>query len=92
MSRVVLICVIGLLLLAAGCGGDDESSTQAWADDFCSAAADWRSSIDGIVGEFQSPSDLSADTVQEAVDEGLDATQTFLDDEMRTWALTEALQ
>ena len=55
------------LVLAAGCGGDDDdqSSSQAWADDFCSAAADWRSSLDDIISGFGSPSDLSEDAIRE---------------------------
>ena len=80
MNRALVIVVIGLLALAAGCGGEDESSSEAWADDFCSAAADWRSSLEGIVGEFQSPSDLSAESIQGAVDDGVEATESFVDD------------
>jgi uncharacterized protein YukE len=82
VSRAILVCLVAIVaVLAAGCGGDDdESSAEAWAGDFCSAASDWRSSLDDIVQQFQSPSDLSADSVQEAVDDGLAATQTFVDD------------
>jgi hypothetical protein len=79
VRRVALICAVGLLL-AAGCGGDDESSSEAWTNDFCSAAADWRSSLEGIVGQFQNPSDLDADSIQGAIDDGLEATETFVDD------------
>ena len=68
------------MLVAAGCGGEEESASEAWAGDFCSAAADWRSSLDEIVSQFQSPSDLSADSVRGAVDDGLDATSTFVDE------------
>ena len=71
------------LVLAAGCGGDDDddqTSSQAWADDFCSAAADWRSSLDDIISGFGSPSDLSEDAIRDAVDEGLDTTEQFLED------------
>jgi hypothetical protein len=71
------------LVLAAGCGGDDDddqTSSQAWADDFCSAAADWRSSLDDIISGFGSPSDLNEDAIRDAVDEGLDTTEQFLED------------
>jgi hypothetical protein len=71
------------LILAAGCGGDDDddqTSSQAWADDFCSAAADWRSSLDDIISGFGSPSDLNEDAIRDAVDEGLDTTEQFLED------------
>ena len=80
MNRTLLLVVIGLLALAAGCGGEDESSSEAWTDDFCSAASDWRSSLEGIVGEFQSPSDLNTQSIQGAIDDGLAATETFVDD------------
>jgi methyl-accepting chemotaxis protein len=80
VRRVALICAVGLLLLAAGCGGEDESSTEAWSNDFCSASADWRSSLEDIVSQFQSPSDLDADSIQGAVDDGLEATESFVDE------------
>ena len=44
MRRAVLIAAFCLAVLAAGCGGDD-SSAEAWADDFCTAVEDWRESI-----------------------------------------------
>jgi hypothetical protein len=80
VARLIPLTVLLVLVLAAGCGGEDEPSSEVWADDFCSVASDWRSSLEGIVGEFQSPSDLSADSIQGAIDDGLAATQSFLDD------------
>lgn len=80
MTRAILTCVGAVVVLAAGCGGEDESPSEAWANDFCSAAADWRTSLDDIVGQFQSPTDLSADSINGAIDDGLEATETFLDD------------
>jgi methyl-accepting chemotaxis protein len=80
VRRVALICAVGLLLLAAGCGGEDESSTEAWSNDFCSASADWRSALEDIVSQFQSPSDLDADSIQGAIDDGLEATESFVDE------------
>ena len=80
MSRAILTCATAFVLLAAGCGGEDESPSEAWANDFCSAAADWRTSLDDIVGQFQSPSDLSADSIQGALDGGLAATESFVDE------------
>ena len=82
MRRLFFLPLLAALVLAAGCGGDgdDESSAQAWADDFCSASADWRTSLEDIVGQFQSPSDLDVDSVQAAVDDGLDATESFVNE------------
>lgn len=86
MTRALLgLLVLAVALVpAAGCGGDDddggeESSSQAWVDDFCSAAADWRTSLEDVVSGV-SPSDLSAEGIQDAIDEGLDSTESFLDD------------
>jgi hypothetical protein len=78
--RAILICVVGSLVLAAGCGGEEESASEAWTNDFCSAAADWRASLEEIVGQFQSPSDLNADSIQGAIDDGLAATDSFLNE------------
>jgi hypothetical protein len=80
VSRLLAASLLLALVLAAGCGGEDESSSEAWTNDFCSAAADWRSSLEDIVGQFQSPSDLDADSIQGAVDDGLEATESFVDE------------
>ena len=80
MRLSLLTSVLVALFLAAGCGGDEESSSQAWVNDFCSAAADWRTSLEDTVSQFQSPTDLSADSVRGAIDDGLEATETFVDD------------
>lgn len=80
MWRPLAPVLLVVLFLAAGCGGDDESSTQAWTNDFCSASADWRSSLEDIVGQFESPSDLDEDSIRGAIDDGLEATETFVDE------------
>ena len=80
MRLPLLTSLFVALVLAAGCGGEEESSSQAWVNDFCSAAADWRTSLEDTVSQFQSPTDLSADSVRGAIDDGLEATETFVDD------------
>ena len=80
MRRLLAPILLLALVLAAGCGGEEESSSEAWTNDFCSTAADWRSSLEDIVGQFQNPSDLNADSIQGAIDDGLEATETFVDD------------
>lgn len=80
MSRVIWATIAAVLVLAAGCGGDDESASEEWVSGLCSAAADWRASLEETVSQFQNPSDLTAESLRSAVDDGLDATETFVDD------------
>jgi hypothetical protein len=80
VSRVIWTTVVCVLVLAAGCGGDDESASEEWVSGLCSAAADWRSSLEETVGQFQNPSDLTAESLRSAVDDGLEATESFVDD------------
>jgi hypothetical protein len=68
------------MLVFAGCGGEEESASEAWAGDFCSAASEWRSSIDEAIAEFGDPADLSVNSLRGAIDDGLAATETFVDD------------
>jgi hypothetical protein len=79
----LLPSLLAALLLAAACGGDDESASEQWSSDFCSAAADWRTSLEDTISQFQSPSDLTAESLRGAVDDGLEATQTFVDEVRR---------
>ena len=69
-----------MVLLAAGCGGEEESASEAWAGDFCSAAADWRSSIDEAIAQVGDPANLSFESLRGAIDDGLSATETFVAD------------
>jgi hypothetical protein len=84
MKRALWVTVV-LLLAVAGCGGDDDdgggqSASEEWVSGLCSAAATWRSSLEDTVSQFGSPSDLTADSLRQAVNDGLDATETFVDD------------
>ena len=50
-SWVVVIVVLALAGMAAGCGGDDESEadpTAAWASDFCTAVTTWKDELQSI--------------------------------------------
>jgi hypothetical protein len=80
VSRAVPTIFAFLVLLAAGCGGDEESASEAWAGDFCSAASDWRSSIEEAVAQVGDPADLSFNSLRGAIDDGLAATETFVAD------------
>jgi len=82
IAIVTLVASVGLV--AAGCGGGDESSsatpTVDWADGFCTATTSWTDELQAIGDRFDDSSSLSLDTVEEAVGDARDATQSFLDD------------
>jgi hypothetical protein len=80
VSRAILTVLAAGVLVVAGCGGEEESASEAWAGDFCSAAAVWRSSIDEAIAQVGDPADLSFNSLRGAIDDGLAATETFIDD------------
>ena len=89
---------LGLVLaaLAAGCGGDDESSTEEWANGVCTAFTDWRDAVTEA-GESLQAGSLDQDSLGDAVDELQEATDTFAEDlrdlpELETDAGEEARQ
>jgi hypothetical protein len=89
MSRplvlAVAVVVAALTFAVSGCGGDDESEASgvdAWADSFCTAVGDWRSTLDGLFNEFQAdPSQFAnEDALKDAVQTVSDATDTLVSD------------
>jgi hypothetical protein len=87
MTRLVLIAsllVSVLALVAAGCGGDDESSeavpVDQWADEFCTAVGSWRDNLQEIRDRFTDLSSLNEDSLNEAADDAESATDEFVDD------------
>src|SRR5262245_913714 len=81
-SWVVVIVVLAVAGMAAGCGGDDESEadpTAAWASDFCSGVTTWKDGLEGIASYFSSPSDLTEESIRSAADEARSATDTLRD-------------
>lgn len=84
---LVAICIAVLAVAAAGCGGNDESSstTEAtpasdWADGFCTAVTTWKDSVKGVTDQFTDLSSFSKDGLQSAVDDVQAATDTFVGD------------
>jgi len=68
-----------LAILAAGCGGDDESSAEQWADGVCSAFSDWRDAVTET-GESLKAGSLNEESLRNAVDDLQDSTESFADD------------
>jgi hypothetical protein len=78
MTRRLLATSLLTLVLAAGCGGDDESSaTTDWADGVCSALSAWN---DTVVATVESVQPGSGGDVEAAVDDLAEATRTLGDD------------
>ncbi|HEX4746454.1 MAG TPA: hypothetical protein VFU99_06175 [Gaiellaceae bacterium] len=70
-------------LVAAGCGGSDDSetdSTAAWASGFCTAVTDWTDELQTITSSFSDTSNLSEDGLRSAADDVQSATQQLVDD------------
>ena len=87
MTRLTLIAsllVSVLALVAAGCGGDDESSeavpVDQWADEFCTAVGSWKDNLQEIRDRFTDLSSLNEDSLNEAADDAEGATDEFVDD------------
>jgi methyl-accepting chemotaxis protein len=82
-SWAVVIVVLAMAGMAAGCGGDDESEadpTAAWASGFCSAVTDWTNELGTITSEFSDTSNLSQEGLQSAASDLRDSTDTLVSD------------
>lgn len=70
--------LVGAAMLAAGCGGSDESATTKWFDNVCSAVTSWQ---DSVTTAGQSLKDNpSRDGLESAFSDAKDATSTLADD------------
>jgi hypothetical protein len=78
---VLLAATLGVLaVLAAGCGGSDDSDeTTQWADSLCTAMTTWTQSLSDAASSIQG-NGLSRSAIQSAIDDAKTATQTFVDD------------
>jgi type I site-specific restriction endonuclease len=75
--------VIAVLALATGCGGsegDQQSATEAWADDVCSTVSDWKGAVEDAQTTLSDPANLSADDVRGALESVSTATTAFVND------------
>ena len=87
MTRLTLIAALivsALALVAAGCGGSDDESSEAvaadqWADEFCTAVSSWKDHLQEITDRFTDLSSLNEDTLNEAADDAEYATDDFVD-------------
>lgn len=76
--------VVALALVAAGCGGGDESSSTSpadeWAGGFCSALTTWTDSLKSVTEQFASPSSLTQDGLTDAANDVKSSTKSLVDD------------
>ena len=84
IKRLLATAVVALALVAAGCGGSDESSsaspTDEWADGFCTAITTWTDSLKSVTEQFASPSSLTQDGLTDAANDVKSSTDTLVDD------------
>jgi hypothetical protein len=70
-----------LLLAVAGCGGGGASAEDAWAEEVCASIATWQAEVESIARNaadaLTEPGATPAD-VETAVENGLDATDTLV--------------
>jgi hypothetical protein len=77
--RVLALAVAILALVAAGCGDDSEaSSTDEWAEEFCTLVNDWQTELEGIGDDLEE--DVSQDSIEQAAEDADDVTDSFVDD------------
>lgn len=81
--HLVHLGVIAVLALATGCGGsesDQQSATEAWADDVCSTVSDWTGAVEDAQTTLSDPANLSANDVRGALESVSTATTAFVND------------
>jgi len=83
-KRLIASAVAALALVAAGCGGSDNSPsaspTDEWADGFCTAITTWTDSIHSVTEQFTDLSSFSQDGLEEAANDVKGATEDLGDD------------
>ena len=77
----MLVLLVSLALAAGGCGGDDESSAESWANDVCGSLSQWITDVDEAVRSLTAEGlNFSTDDIRGAVDEARSATEDLVDD------------
>ena len=92
LTFVLAACFASFVLLAAGCGGEDESSSQTsieastgastgvageWAESFCSALRTWKDDLEEAAEPLTDLSSLSEESLRQAAEEAKRATETL---------------
>lgn len=75
--------VVVVALVASGCGGGGTPAAEQWAGDLCTSIATWRTEIDTLskqAADALTKPATARPALEAAVDDGLAATQTLIDD------------
>ena len=83
--KLIALLTLVLVLVAAGCGGGAETTAEEedWADEVCASIASWRTEVETIAtdaAEAITEPGATRETVESAIEEGLEATETLLED------------
>jgi hypothetical protein len=77
VRRAAALVAVGVL--AAGCGGSDESGVEGWANDVCEASTDWREAL-RAAGEDLRAGPTTREDLEAAGEEVTDATEEFAEE------------
>lgn len=82
--RLLLVgLVVALPVLAAGCGGSDDSGSEptaaeSWAADVCSTVGSWTTTVADARSTLSAPAQLSVDEIESTFAEVRSATSTLV--------------
>jgi ABC-type transporter Mla subunit MlaD len=75
------LTVAATVLVLAGCGGDDSSAGEDYANSVCGELSEWVTSVDDAARSIQDAGlSVTTDTLQAAVSDVSDATTELVDD------------
>jgi hypothetical protein len=81
--KLAFLAVLAAVVTSAGCGGGGTSAEEAWAEEVCASIASWKTGVETIARDaadsLTEPGATRAD-VETAVESGLDATTTLVDE------------
>jgi outer membrane murein-binding lipoprotein Lpp len=78
-KALALLALLGVALLAGGCGKDKPDPTTAWANDFCSSITTWEDSVTATANSITA-GNLSKEGLTTAANDAKSATTKLLDD------------
>lgn len=75
------LAALALVLVLAGCGGDDESASEEYAGDACSTLSTWVTDVEETVRSLTDAGlAINREDLETALEETRDATATLSDD------------